>query len=180
MQHNIAQTDALVKSFVSNFDTVKSRLSLLDYAEQTGIELTELTLSNNTVVYKGKCPLHEEKIGEAFTVNPVTNKWFCNGTCQLRRGEDVIQLHALRFDLTAKQAADELLAWIRGVGSLTTFPVLAYKQGQGTPERGLLTPHHKARESQPAWEPWEEEFIPSTIEGNAGNLEVCTSYGSNT
>jgi hypothetical protein len=135
MQHNIAQADALVNSYVSPFDAVKRRLSLLAYCQATGIKLEQ-----SGRFYIGKCPLPDHKDDNpSFSLDPDSNRCWCNSKCYDRlggdKGEDVIQLHALRTNQTPKQAAEELLKWIKGDGVLSSFRQCPHYADVATPKR---------------------------------------------
>jgi len=81
---------------------IKASLKIEDIAER----LTDLRGMGNRL--KGKCPLHGEEKGEAFSIWTDTQTWRCFGACAT--GGDVIDF--------IKLASEKGLAWRRNNGNI--------------------------------------------------------------
>jgi hypothetical protein len=84
-----------------DFDSIRRRFPLEDYIRRLGVRLRR---SGGLLV--GKCPIHREQQGAAFSVDPETQKWRCWGKCD-RRG-DVIDLEQALGGGTLAEAAKRL------------------------------------------------------------------------
>lgn len=83
-----------------DFERIKQLHPLVDYCESHGIQLRKT--SNRWI---GKCPIHNERNGEAFVIHP-DGKWQCFGTCA-RQG-DVTDLERELYGGTIAEAAARL------------------------------------------------------------------------
>ena len=90
-----------------DFHSVRKQFPLADYVRRLGIRLRRSGI--NLI---GKCPVHHEQRGEAFSIDPETQKWRCWGKCD--RGGDVIDLEQALGGGTLREAAERLgTRWIQ-------------------------------------------------------------------
>jgi len=71
-----------------NFAAIRASNPILDYCRLKGIRLRSAGRA-----WKGKCPIHREKHGQSFSINPRTGNWHCFGKCQAHG--DVVDLDRL-------------------------------------------------------------------------------------
>jgi hypothetical protein len=86
-----------------DFDEIRHRNPLLDYCLTNRIKLHQ-----SGAYWIGKCPIHNERNGEAFVVH--NDRCFCNGKCTGRfpQGLDVIDLDAVLHGDSIAEAAQRL------------------------------------------------------------------------
>lgn len=86
-----------------DFDEIRRHFPLPVYCEARGIRLKR---SGRFLI--GKCPIHQERSGEAFTIDPEAQRWRCRGKCS--RGGDVIDLEQALGGGTPMEATARLIA----------------------------------------------------------------------
>ena len=87
------------------FVAIRASNPILDYCCRH-----EIRLRRAGTVWVGKCPIHREKHGESFSVDPRSGRWHCFGKCQT--GGDVVDLDRLLN-------GDELVDALRRLGVAT-------------------------------------------------------------
>ena len=85
-----------------DFDEIRRHFPLPVYCEARGIRLKR---SGRFLI--GKCPIHQERNGEAFTIDPEAQRWRCRGKCS--RGGDVIDLEQALGGGTPMEATARLI-----------------------------------------------------------------------
>ena len=83
------------------FHSLRERLRLEDYVQRLGVRLRRC--GNHLI---GRCPIHNEQRGEAFSIDPKTQRWRCWGKCD--RGGDVLDLDLALYGGTISGAARRL------------------------------------------------------------------------
>jgi hypothetical protein len=86
---------------VIDFAAIRERFPLADYVRRLDVRLRH---SGSHLI--GKCPIHHEQRGNAFSVHPETQKWRCWGKCN--RGGDVVDLEQALGGGTLTDAAGRL------------------------------------------------------------------------
>jgi len=84
-----------------DFAALRERFPLADYVRRLRVRLR-----NSGSHFIGKCPIHHEQRGNAFSVHPETQKWRCWGKCN--RGGDVVDLEQALGGGTLTEAAERL------------------------------------------------------------------------
>ena len=91
-------------------ETLKTRISLLDFARSRGLDLKKAGKD-----WKCNCPLHSEKT-PSFVISPAKNLWNCFGC---GKGGDVFSL-VMELDNTTFPKAVEVVREYSGNGNIVT------------------------------------------------------------
>jgi hypothetical protein len=84
-----------------DFAAIREGLPIIDYVRRLGVRLRR-----SGSLFIGKCPIHREQHGEAFTVDPETQRWRCWGKCS--GWGDVLDLEQALGGGTLAEAAERL------------------------------------------------------------------------
>jgi len=92
---------------MNDFELTK-RISLLAFVEKEYPEVELIDAGGCKLYAQCFLPRHKEQNGYSFCIDSNTNKWFCNGKCNLKAGSDLVELIYQMEGVPRKEAA----AWV--------------------------------------------------------------------
>src|ERR1700730_950314 len=105
----------------ATFAAIRAANPIERFLADRGVKLRE---SGKRLI--GKCPIHQERNGEAFVVWPESGKWLCSGKCfgEWPKGGDIEDLMVAMSGISREEARARLRGNVSEVAPIIRAPRL--------------------------------------------------------
>ena len=122
----------------ATFAAIRAANPIERFLADRGVKLRE---SGKRLV--GRCPIHQERNGEAFVVWPESGKWLCSGKCfgEWPRGGDIEDLMVAMSGISRDEARSRLRGNVGELTQIIRAPKTPESIPGPTPENPLFLPY---------------------------------------